>query len=276
MGQAVAVVTDSTADLPVWRARELGIHVVPLIVRIDGREYADGVELTPADFYAKLRAARAIPTTSQPSAAAFKALYESLKAADIVSVHISSRLSGTVNSARAAAEQLPHKRIRVIDSLMVSLSLGYLAEAAAQAAQSGQGLDGVAARVEELVPRASFYALLETLQHAHRSGRIGFAQALAASVLQVKPILTIREGAVQPADRPRTMRRGIERLQELTLAEAPFTYLAVLHADNEPLARELAERLQPHAPGPVDVVCTGGVIGTHCGPGAVASCFIRA
>lgn len=276
MAQAVAVVTDSTADLPAERARELGIHVIPLTVRIDGAEYADGVELSPAAFYDKLRTARSIPSTSQPSVGAFKALYESIPAEEIVSVHISGKLSGTVSSARAAAEQVPSKRFRIIDSLMVSLSLGYQAQRAAEAAREGLNLDEIAATVDALVPRASFYAVLETLQHAYRSGRIGFAQALAGSLLQVKPIITIRQGVVSPSDKPRTMRRAIERLQELTLGEGPFAYLGVLHANNEVPARELAERLQRHAPGPVDVVCTGAVIGTHCGPGAVASCFIRA
>lgn len=275
MGQSVAVVTDSTADLLPSQARELGINVIPLTVRIDGQDYADGAELTPAAFFEKLRTAKSLPTTSQPPVGRFREVYESIDADEIVSIHISGKLSGTVNSARAAAEQTPSKRIRVIDSEMVSLSLGYQAQAAAYAARAGKSLDEVAATVHELLPRASFYALLETLEHARRSGRIGFAQALMGSMLQVKPILTIRDGAVVPSERPRTMRKGLERLAELTLAEGPFTYLAVLHANNATPARELADRLSSNAPGSVDVVCTGAVIGTHCGPGAVATCFIR-
>jgi len=112
----IAVVTDSTADLPPERAQQLGIHIAPLTVRIDDVWYDDGNELAPAAFYQKLRAARSIPTTSQPSIGRFKELYESLEADEIISIHISGGLSGTLNSARAAADLLPGKRIRVIDS----------------------------------------------------------------------------------------------------------------------------------------------------------------
>lgn len=276
MGRSVAVVTDSTADIPPERTRKLDISVAPLTVRIDGLEYTDGVDLEPSAFYEKLHSARILPSTSQPSIGRFQELYESIEADEIVSVHISGKLSGTVNSARAAAEHVSGKRIRVIDSGMVSLSLGYQAQIATEAAEQGLGLEDVVAKVDEARGRTGFYALLETLEHARRSGRIGVAQALVGSMLQVKPIVTIRAGAIEPCDRPRTMRRGAERLAQLTLAEGPFAYLGVVHANNEALAQELAEWLSRDAPATVEVVCTGAVIGTHCGPGAVATCFLRA
>jgi DegV family protein with EDD domain len=275
MSARLAIVTDSTADLPPERAAELGIHVVPLVVRIDEASYEDGTELPPAMFYEKLRDAKSVPSTSQPSIGAFQAAYEGVEADEIISIHISSKLSGTVNSARAAAAQVPAKRIAVVDSAQVSLSLGYVAIAAAEAAQGGAGFDDVHAMVEREVQQTGFYAVLDTLAHARRSGRIGFAQALLGSVLQVKPILAIRSGEVQPVDRPRTMRRGLERLAELARRDAPFSHLAVPHANNEPMARELAALLADVSPGTIDVVPTGATVGSHCGPGAVATCYVK-
>jgi len=271
----VAIVTDSTADLPPERAKALGIHVVPLVVRIDEQSYEDGSELPPEAYYDKLRAAKRLPTTSQPSAGRFKAAYESIEGDEIVSIHISGRLSGTLNSAQAAAAELTGKRVRVIDSRTVSLSLGYLTELGAEAARAGAGLDEVCDAVQGSIDKTGFYAVLDTLQHAQRSGRIGFAQALLGSMLQIKPILTIRDGTVQPVDRPRTMRKGLERLAELTEQDMPLARLAVPHANNEPMARQLAERLASVAPAGIDVITTGAVVGTHCGPGAVATCYLR-
>lgn len=272
----VAIVTDSTADLSPERAEALGIVVVPLTVQIDGTSYEDGSELPPSEYYRKLAATKNIPTTSQPSVGRFKAAYESLQTNDVLSIHISSALSGTVNSATMAAGQVPGKRIRVVDSRTVSMALGFVAALAADAARQGAPLGELVALVEARVRQAGFYAVLDTLQHAQRSGRISFAQALLGSMLQIKPILTLRDGAVQPVDRPRTMRRAIDRVVELTLRDAPLTHLAVLHADNEPLACDLRARLAGAASGSIDVVTTGAVIGTHCGPGAVATCYLKA
>jgi fatty acid kinase fatty acid binding subunit len=202
--------------------------------------------------------------------------YEAIEAEDVLSIHISGALSGTVNSARTAAADVRGKRIQVVDSRAVSLGLGFLAQMAAQAAGDGASLEDVTTLVESNVAKTGFYAVLETLQHAQRSGRISFAQALLGSMLQIKPILTLREGAVHPVDRPRTTRKALERIVELTAADAPLRHLAVLHANNEPLARDLAAKLEALSPGEVEVLCTGAVVGTHCGPGAVASCYVRA
>ncbi|MBV8084955.1 MAG: DegV family protein [Chloroflexi bacterium] len=275
MPERVAVVTDSTADIPPPRAVELGIHVVPLVVRIDETSYEDGTELPATMFYEKLKEAKSVPSTSQPSVGAFQATYEAIAADEIVSIHISSKLSGTLNSARTAAAEVNGKRIEVVDSAQVSLSLGYVAIAAAEAAQAGATFDEVCALAQREVQQAGFYAVLDTLNHARRSGRIGFAQALLGSMLQVKPILALRAGEVRPVDRPRTMRKALERLAELTRRDAPFAYLAVPHADNEPMAQELAALLADVSPGTIDVVHTGATVGSHCGPGAVAACYLR-
>ena len=271
--KSVAIVTDSTADLPPERARELDIHVAPLVVHIDGESFEDGTELTPAGFYEKLSLAKGIPSTSQPAVGRFRELFEAIPQKDIVSIHISSGLSGTWNSARLAAEQTPGKRIRVLDSASVSLAVGYPAQTAAQAAAAGADFEQVCSLAEQSIARTGFFAILDTLQFARRSGRLGFAQALIGSMLQVKPIITIAAGSVQPVDRPRTMRKALDRLVELTAKRAPFDELAVLHANNHVLAAELAGRLAAFHGRSIDVVCTGAVIGSHCGPGAVATAF---
>ncbi len=275
MSSNIAIVTDSTADLPAERCQELGIHIVPLTVRIDDQAYLDGTELPPAQFYAKLASARAIPTTSQPSVGEFQAAYERIEAGSIVSIHISQKLSGTYNSAVQAAGRVAGKQIQVFDSGTLSLALGYVVQAAAEAVRDGASFDQVCHQVPIDSLGTGFYALLETLQHAQKSGRVNFVQALLASMLQVKPILTLTDGSVAPVDRPRTMRKGVERLIELTTLDAPFRYLAVPHANNPELANEIAKRLQAVHTGPIDVVATGAVVGTHCGPGAVATSYLK-
>ncbi len=275
MSAAVAVVTDSTADLPAERIAALGIHVVPLEVRFGQASFLDGLDLPPQAFYDELVTSKDLPTTSQPSPGRFREIYEGIEAESIVSIHLSSKLSGTASSASLAAAQVPHKRIAVIDSGTVSLAMGYLAQAAAEAARDGALFDEVRDLVNAYASQTWFYAALETLHFAHRSGRITFAQTLLGSVLQVKPILTIREGQVQPVDRPRTMGKALNRLVDLTLGQGPFRYLAIPHANNLELARRLAARLTEQTSCDVDVVMTGATIGTHCGPGAVATCGIR-
>lgn len=275
MTSNITVVTDSTADLPAERCEELGIRVVPLTVRIDGEEYLDGTELPAARFYEKLAAAANIPTTSQPSVGEFQAVYEAIDTDSIVSIHISEKLSGTYNSALQAAGRVAGKQIVVFDSGTVSLALGYVVQAAAEAIRDGASFDHVCHQVPIDTLGTGFYAVLETLQHAQKSGRVNFAQALLAAMLQVKPILTLTDGAVVPVDRPRTMRKAVQRLVELTSLDAPFRYLSVPHANNPEMAAEVASQLQAIHDGPIDIVATGAVVGTHCGPGAVATSYLK-
>ena len=269
----VAIVTDSTADLPPERARRLGIVVVPLTVLIDGVSYADG-ELDQAEFFRRAAQAPDIPTTSQPSAAQFQAVYDGITAETILSIHISSKLSGTYASALAAAAQLHQRDIRVYDSGTVSMSLGCIVQDAAEAAGQGASAAEVARKISVDTLGTGFYALLDTLHFAQRSGRINMAQALLAGMLQIKPVISIRAGVVAAVDRRRTLRKGLERLVELATRDAPFRHLAVLHAGNPVLAGELAAQLRP-LHDEVEVLPAGTVIGTHCGPGAVAACYLR-
>ncbi|MGH2518602.1 MAG: DegV family protein, partial [Chloroflexota bacterium] len=168
-----------------------------------------------------------------------------------------------------------HKRdIRVYDSGTVSMSLGCIVQAAAEVAKQGASAAEVAREISVDTLGTGFYALLDTLRFAQRSGRINMAQALMAGMLQIKPVISIRAGVVAAVDRRRTLRKGLERLVALASRDAPFRHLAVLHAGNSGLADELAAQLRP-LHGDVEVLPVGAVIGTHCGPGAVAACYLR-
>ncbi|HEY8476715.1 MAG TPA: DegV family protein, partial [Chloroflexota bacterium] len=202
----VAVVTDSTADLPSGMAEDLAIRVVPLNVHWEGATYRDKIDLAADEFYRRLAEARELPKTSAPAVGLFEEIYQELLAEHegVVSVHISARLSGTCSAALAAAQSVAPERIVVIDSRQLSLCLGWLAVEAARLARQDAPLAAVAEHVRRLLPRVNLYAALDTLEFLQRGGRIGRAQALIGSLLSVKPIVQIQDGEVAPVDRVRT------------------------------------------------------------------------
>src|SRR5581483_5981463 len=275
----VRVVTDSLAWIPPDLAREYRIRVVPLHVTIDGEHFTETVDLTNEEFYRRLRAAQTLPTTSQPSAGEFLDVYREVArdAGAILSVHASSKLSGTVRSAETAAAQLqqeqPHLRIEVLDTLTIATAEGIVAIRAAQQAARGDSLEQIVAAARELAPKTRVLVAVETLEYLQKGGRIGRARALLGGLLQIRPILTITEGEVAPKDRVRTRARALERMLELMAAEAagrPFGHVAVLHADAAAVADELADMIQQRFA--VDELIRseiGPVIGTHVGPGAI-------
>jgi DegV family protein with EDD domain len=266
----VAIVTDSTADLAPELVAERGITVVPLTVELGGRSYLDGVDVTAADFYGLLAASGDTATTSQPSPGRFAEVYERLLADhdEIVSLHISARLSGTFAAASQGAEMVGSGRVRVLDTEMVSMPLALLVLAASAMAASG---DGAAVLLERLRPvRESMrvYFMVATLEYLRRGGRIGRASALVGSVLQVKPVLTIQAGQVAPLERVRTQERALARVIELaSRVESPVCAL-VGHAAAAEAAERVARALEPRAESLI-VAPLGPVVGTHAGPGTV-------
>ena len=272
MAARTAIVTDSTADLVPELATRHGITVVPLTLSLDGRSYLDGVDLTAAGFYTKLRASSSHPTTSQPSPGQFKDAYQRLLEdhQEVVSLHISDKLSGTLGSARQAAEMVGPDRVKVVDSEFVSMPLASLALVAALRAERG----GDAAAIMEDVSRVRqalrcFFAV-STLEFLHRGGRIGSASALLGSVLQIKPILGIEGGEVAPLERVRTQDRALSRLAELGREVGGGGGLCVVigHAAAEAHAMALAERFEDLAETLI-VQPLGPVVGAHAGPGTV-------
>ena len=270
----VKVVTDSTADLPPALAKELGITVVPLNVHFGTEVYRDGVEIFPDEFYRRLVSSPRLPTTSQPTVGDFLRSYQELSqdTDEILSVHISAKLSGTMNSATQAREQFQGDcRIEIMDSLQGSLGLGMAAIAAGRAAQRGAGLDEVVEDTRRAIPQVRFFGLLDTLKYLEKGGRIGKAQAFAGSLLQIKPILTTKDGEVHPLERARSRAKGIERLYQLAQEHMPVDGLAVAYSTTPDDAQALAQRLKPLLPGgEVFVSQVGPVVGTYLGPGILA------
>ncbi|HEX6350903.1 MAG TPA: DegV family protein [Candidatus Dormibacteraeota bacterium] len=270
---SVAIVTDSTADLPADLARERGVTVVPLTVSLQGTDYLDGVDITAADFYRRLQAgAGAVATTSQPAPARFQEAYHRLleKHDEVVSIHISEKLSGTYAAAVQGAELAgAGKRVRVVDSAMVSMPLGLMVLAASGAASGGSARE-VVERLEELRAQVGVFFMVATLEYLRRGGRIGAANALLGSVLQVKPVLTIREGEVTPLERVRTQERALARLVDLVREQDRGHGLCAIvgHAASEATAERIASDIEDGCESLL-VQPLGPVVGAHAGPGTV-------
>lgn len=270
---SVRIVTDSTADLPEGMAEELEITVVPLKVFFGEEAYRDGVDITPDQFFARLAKSHVLPTTSQPSVGDFLEVYQSLsqEADGIVSIHIAASLSGTVEAASLARQSLAEGcPIEIMDSSSTSLGLGLVVMKAAAAARAGASLEEVAAVARRAAEQLHIYFMVDTLEYLQRGGRIGRAQAFLGTLLQVKPILSIRDGVVHPLERVRTRAKALDRLFELITAFPSVTDFGVVHATTPQDAQALVQRLGNARPDtPVFLSRLGPVVGTHGGPGVV-------
>jgi DegV family protein with EDD domain len=270
--RTVAIVTDSTADLPSELARKRSITIVPLTLHFEGKSLLDGVDITPSDFYRRLPAATTHPTTSQPSAGRFAETYSELLKdhEEILSIHISEKLSGTYASARQAADMTDPKRVHVIDSQLVSMSLCLITLAASELAAGGESAMSIEKKVLEMRDEVQTYFSVATLEFLRRGGRIGRASALLGSVLQVKPVLCIRDGLVTPLERVRTFDRALSRVIDLVRAvdRGRGVCAVVGHADSEDAAERVARELEPIAE-TLMIQPLGPVVGAHAGPGVV-------
>lgn len=276
---AIRIVTDSAADLPPELVRQWDITVVPCNVVVGDVSYKDGVDISADEFYRKLVANPQLPTTSQPSAADFQAVYEDLveQGDSIVSIHLSAKLSGTLNSAEQARDSISAADIQIIDSQLASIPMGLVVLAAAQLAQNGGPSQEIADQVRRDLPLTQCYFLLDTLEYLQKGGRIGKAQAFLGGVLNVKPILGLRDGEVHPVERARNRQRGIRRLLELAHEAAPLRQLAVIYSTEPEMAEELRRGLTDLLP--EDQIVTtryGAVLGTYIGPSAVGLGLTRA
>ena len=277
----VRIVTDSTSDIDAETARELGIVVVPQIVHFGTRSFKDNVTITPDEFYEMLAAARELPTTSQASPGRFKDVYDELArdADGIVSIHISSKLSGTCNSARQGAlATLAGCPVEVIDSGQASMGLGLAVLAAAEAAIRGAGQPEVVSTARSAVRRAQCLCLFETLEYLQKGGRIGKAQALLGSLLKIKPMIIVRDGEVHPLGMARTFPRALARMEETVRGFAPLESLAVMHSTTPEVASEVAHGLRPLLPEGVEpyIARFGPALGVYAGPGALGIALIQA
>lgn len=278
----VRIVTDSTADISPEVAEALGITVVPLTVFFEDEEYLDNIDLDNASFYKKLQASKVLPRTSQPAPAKFQAAYIQLmeEGADgILSVHLSSKLSGTYQSARTARDTLTEEErkvpIEVVDSESISAGMFLGLQKAAEEAHEGLGLEEMKQHIEDQFARTRIFAALDTLEYVHRGGRIGGARAFLGNMLSVKPIVSLKEGAVIAVEQPRTRSKAFARLVQLALDSGPIEQLAIAES-NEEVGAQLAETVKATYKGDVARYKLGAVLGTHTGPGTVALIVVNA
>ena len=269
---AIKIVTDSSADLPAELAQQRQITVLPCYVIMDGISHQDGVDLSHDDFYRRLVSMDRPPADFQ---SAYSGLLE--QGHQILSIHLSGKLSGTLNSAEQARSALnAGEAIRIIDSRLASIPLGLVVLAAAEAAERAGSLEDLEGQVRDGLPRTEAFFLLDTLEFLEKGGRIGKAQAFLGSVLRVKPILRLVDGEVHPVERPRTQARGMTRLLELAGALGPAERVAVIYSTDEEGARHLRRNLTDLAPEEdIIMVRFGPTLGTYVGPGALGIALIR-
>jgi DegV family protein with EDD domain len=270
-----AIVVDSTADFPEAPHRFPGWRVVPLYVRFGEESYRDYVELGPGEFYARLRSSTELPTTSQPTPADFLSAYEQLADYErIYSIHISGKLSGTIESARAAAAEAGADHIRIVDSDTASAAIAMVGLAVQRRLEQGttdEEIDEVVARFRR---ENGLLFTVDTLEFLARGGRIGRARAFAGQVLNVKPILTIKEGEVIPVKRVRGNQKAFMEFVRAFREGSPEgtgLRVGIAHADAPERAEALAEMVRRERPeAAIEITTTlGAVIGTHAGPGTV-------
>jgi len=279
MNRRIAVVTDSTADIPRELVEQYAIRVVPQILIMGDKTWRDGVDIDSPTFYELLRTSPHFPATSQPSVVSFQELFTELarEAEGIVAVLISNELSGTLNSALMAASNLPDIPVEIIDTRSVSMQLGFIVLAAARAAAAGGDLRTVAQAARSMIGKAQVYFVVDTLEYLHRGGRIGTAAKLFGTALNLKPVLNIREGLVQPVCKVRTRRKALDAVQQVLeeqLAEGERVHMSVLHVAAPEEAASFATQLEARFH-PVEMIRSecGPVIGTHAGPGTVGVAF---
>lgn len=275
---SVAIVADSTSDIDPQRAAALGVTIVPLFVLWGEKSYRDYVDLSRARFYELLASEPMLPATSQPSSAMFEEAYAPAVARgdQILCITISSRLSGTINAARAAAAQFPCSRIVVVDSKSVSAGCAMLVERALERAKAGVALDGIVAELESESASQRLYACLPDLSHVIRTGRIGGARAAIGTLMKIVPVLTLADGIVEAKAQVRTFARAQETMLDLALENAPDPAVSryiVIHTNALQLAQSILGRLTGRLGGVVpkllEIREAGPVIAVHGGPGAV-------
>ena len=277
----VRVVTDSVSDLPASIAEELDITIVPANVHFGTEVFKDGVDLTADQFFDRLINGAVFPTTSQPSVGEFVEAYRRVAedADAIVSLHVSGKVSGTINSAQQGAERVDVQcPIKVIDTQQASMGVGLIAMAAARAARKGAAVDEVVAVANSAIERAQCIALLDTLEYLQKGGRIGKAKAMVGTLLKIKPLIIVRDGEVHDFAKERTRRKAIARLERAAHEFSPLASASVMYSTSRDEADALAESLRSLMAGDEDpiVVRFGPALGTYVGPDSLGLIVLSA
>jgi len=269
----VRIVTDSTCDLPRSLTDEFEITVVPLTVFFGEEALLDGVDIGANAFYERMQASPVLPRTSQPSVDLFQRAYHELgqEGHEVVSIHLSSKLSGTLNAASVAREAVAHTvHVDLIDSYNVSLGLGLIVLEAAAAARSGASLEEVVAVARRAMDRTSVVVVVDTLEYLQKGGRIGRARSFLGSVLSIKPLLNVVDGEVSPFERVRTRRKALQRMYEIATSMPRAKAMFVACGGNDADAEELIAQLRPMLPHTdLRIAQLGPAVGVYTGPNAV-------
>jgi DegV family protein with EDD domain len=273
----VHIVTDSACDLSEELVKEHNVVVVPLTIRFGSEELEDRRQLTPAEFWQRCAASKDLPETAAPSPGAFQAAYQQAvdEGADaVLCLTISSKVSATYASARTAAEGFTAKPVRVVDTYSLTMGQGLLVIAAAEDAAAGLGLDDIVDRTNDRIPRTRIYGVIGGLEHLQRGGRIGGARALVGSLLNIKPVIQLKDGEVAEESKQRTRARALAYLTAKVTADAPVERIAVADGacdDFSDVLESIRGIATDHPLLPVDL---GPVVGTHAGPNTVGVCYI--
>lgn len=277
----IRIVTDSTSDIPESLAQEHGVVVLPAYVNVGEDSYLDQVELSRREFYEMLPSLSEPPTTAAPAVGAFTEAYEKLAAegaSEILSIHLSSTLSGMLNAARLGAEATDAVQVTLFDSRQLSMGLGLLALTAAEDAAAGCRMEEITARLQERVGRTHVFAVLDTLEYLRRSGRVSWAAFGVGTLLRIKPLLHVFDGNVEMIERVRTRSRAVRRLIEHVEALERLERLVVLHTRNADGAGDLGEEAAHLFPAEDDFLAVEvtPTIGAHVGPGALGFACLAA
>ncbi len=269
----VQVITDSTADLPPEIQRDMGIRVVPIYVRFGDKTYRDGIDITNKQFFDMLSSSSVHPATSQPNPEDFASVYKEYcdTAEGIVSIHISSRISGTFNSANIAKKTMKSRcAIEVIDSQFNSGGLGLVVLAAARLTRKGAGFKEVINEARKAVREVHMFGMFETMKYLARSGRVSKTIASASQFLHVMPLLTFHDGEIIRAGLVRSVTKGIDRIQEYVIKHLPLSELIIVHSMVEDEAIHLKNILSNHVPpANISIMQLGSALGVHGGPGVL-------
>ena len=276
------IVTDSTSYIPSDITQKYGITVAPQVLIWDNQTYRDGIDIQPTDFYSRLKTAKSMPSTSQVSPATMQEIFQGLveKGTSVLGIFISSKLSGTLQSAIQAKEMMggAGDKVMLVDSQSTAMALGFQALAAARAMEAGASLEECAAMAAKAHERTGVFFAVDTLEFLHRGGRIGGAQRFIGSALNLKPILALKEGKVEGVDRIRTKSKAHDRVLELVAEQVKGKSnirIATLHANSADDARSLLDRAAAEL-SPVETLFTevSPVVGTHAGPGTVGLAYM--
>ena len=275
----ITIVTDSSSYIPETATKGLDIAVIPLWLIWGEDNLQDGIDIQPAEFYKRLKESKTLPTSSQPSAMEFEKFFKSVaeKSDQIVSVLVSSKISGTIDSARAAVTEFKEQQIPIVDSLNCSMGLGFAVLAAARAAAAGKSVDEVVAAAEAVKDKMHFLFVVDTLEYLHKGGRISGGKRLMGTALKIKPILQFENGEIRPLSQARTNSKAIRQVFEIVqerLGEKKMVEVAVVDVDSPDEADMVADQLKERFE--IDTVhraVVSPVVGTHVGPGTIGIAF---